>query len=486
MDTQKASSFQSLNGNVGNVRFGRKTLLLPQMNRTGSHLFTAAFRAFGIEAKVMDTYKGLELGLQCTSGKECYPCQVTIGDILHHLKGEQERLGPAFNPEDYIYFIPEADGPCRFGMYNKYQRLVLDSFPGLDRVKIASPTTQNAFSFDGMLDRRQVLNCKKALYFSVVVAEILDRLLLRVRPYERESGMADEFIERSMHVMRTVFESHAGRMEFSKILDRLMEIAAEGKTLINPDVPPKPLIGIVGEIYLRSHVQSNQDLIRVLERYGAEVVNASAAEWFNWVSYDGLRTAKREFRLALKQLRLDTMAASLRKMIDFGGDLLYKEFRQRKTYKKIKPILDLEEGHKVSHLEDILKEDDVFSFHIGTEACLSIAGILGYAASGYNGVVNVYPFTCMPSMTASAIAKPLMNRQRVPYLDVPCDSGVQPGREAAIRTFMYQALQHFQRHGRRASAKHHSTMPISCSTTATPLVRAAVTMPLSPARPEEG
>jgi len=190
-------------------------------------------------------------------------------------------------------------------------------------------------------------------------------------------------------------------------------------------------------------------VLSVLERYGAEVVNASNAEWVNYVSYDGLRTAKREFRLALKQLRLDAMAASLRKIRDFVGDLLYKEFRQRKTYRKIKPIIDLEEGHKVAHLKDILREDDVFSFHIGTEACLSVAGILDYAASGYNGVVNVYPFTCMPSMTTSAVAKPLMNRQRVPYLDVPCDSSVQPGREAAIRTFMYQADEHFKHHGRR-------------------------------------
>jgi predicted nucleotide-binding protein (sugar kinase/HSP70/actin superfamily) len=449
MDLNKASSFQSLIENVGSVRVGRKTLLFPQMSPIGTHLFTATFRAFGIEAKVMDTYKGLDLGMQCTSGKECYPCQVTMGDILYHLKGEKERLGPAFNPEDYVYFIPETDGPCRFGMYNKYQRLVLDSFPGLDRVKIVSPTTKDAYSLGGMIDRRRVRDFRKALYLSVVVADILERLLWRVRPYEMEQGMADDFIERSMHVMTNMFERYAGRMEFDRILDRLAEVVAEGKPIINPKVPPKPLIGIVGEIYLRSHVQSNQDLIRTLERHGAEVVNASTAEWVNYVSYDGLRTAKREFRLALKQLRFRTMAASLRNMLDFGGDLLYKEFTQKKTYRKIRSIIDLAEDHEVAHLEHVLEEEDVFTFHVATEACLSIAGILDFAASGHNGVVNVYPFTCMPSMTTSAIAKPLMSSQGIPYLDVPCDSSVQPGREAAVRTFMYQAHQHCAQHGRK-------------------------------------
>ena len=75
-------------------------------------------------------------------------------------------------------------------------------------------------------------------------------------------------------------------------LDKLEEIIEEGKAIIDPDIPPKPLIGIVGEIYLRTHVQANQDVIRMLERYGAEVVNASIAEWVNYTTYDSLREAK--------------------------------------------------------------------------------------------------------------------------------------------------------------------------------------------------
>lgn len=449
MRSSITSSLRSRKASSGVPFVRKKTLLFPLMDPIGSYLFTAAFRAFGIEAKVIDTYKGLELGLQHTSGKECYPCQVTTGDILHYLLGEQARLGPAFDPDDYVYFIPETDGPCRFGMYNKYQRLVLDSFPGLDRVAIVSPTTKDAYSLGGLIDRSQVRDLRKALYFSVVVGDILQRLLWRVRPYEREPGVADRHIDRSLQVMTDAIEKHAGSLEFARITERLGELVAGAKAIINPAVPPKPLIGVVGEIYLRSHVLSNQDLIRTLERYGAEVVNASTAEWVNYVSYHGARTAKREFRLALRQLRLDSMIASFKAMLDFGGDLLYKEFRQRKTYKRIREIIDLADDHKVAHLERVLMQTGFYSFDAPTEACLSIAGILDYARSGYNGVVNVYPFTCMPSLATSAVAKPLMSRQAIPYIDVPCDSSVQPGREAAIRTFMYQAHQHLKRHGRK-------------------------------------
>ncbi|MBW1850262.1 MAG: CoA activase [Deltaproteobacteria bacterium] len=442
--------FQSLTENVGRFDLRDKTLLVPEMARIGSHVFAAAFRGFGINAKVMDTCKGLDLGKEYTSGKECYPCQITTGDILYFLKKEQDRLGDIFNPEDYVYFMPEAEGPCRFGMYNKYQRIVLDSFPALSKVRIGSITTSDGYSLAGLIEKEHVKDLRKSAYLCVVVADILDRLLWRIRPYEKETGMADDFITKSMHVMEDTFETYVADMAFAKILDKLEEIVVEGKAIIDPSIPPKPLVGIVGEIYLRTHIHANQDLIRVLERHGAEVVNASIAEWVNFTTYEGLRTARKKLRLNLKQLRFGAMRENLEKIISFGGELLYQQFRQKQGYQRVRKLIDLAEDHDVAHLESILEEEDLYSFDAGTEACLGIAGIVEYVRDGYNGVVNVYPFTCMPSMTTSAIIKPLLNKLRIPYLDTPYDSGVQPGRETAIRTFMYQAHQHFTRHGRKA------------------------------------
>ncbi len=283
----------------------------------------------------------------------------------------------------------------------------------------------------------------------MVVGDIMDRLLWRVRPYEREPGMADEFIEKAMRNMEDAFEAYGAKKNFKEILNRLEETIKEGKLIIDPDIPSKPLIGIVGEIYLRSHVHSNQDLIKVLERYGAEVVNASIAEWVNYVTYSKLREAKSELRLSIKQLRLNNIIRYLKSIGRFSAELFYQEWRQKQVYRFANALIDLAGDHKVAHLEEILKEDDLFSFDVGTEACLSISGILQYAREGYNGVVNVYPFTCMPSTVTSAVISPVMNGLGVPYLDTPYDSSIQPYREAAIRTFMYQAYQHMEHNGRK-------------------------------------
>ena len=74
METHKTAHFQSLSQNVGRFNLRNKKFLIPQMNRIGSHLLAATFKGFGIDAEVMENDKGLDLGMEYTSGKECYPC----------------------------------------------------------------------------------------------------------------------------------------------------------------------------------------------------------------------------------------------------------------------------------------------------------------------------------------------------------------------------------------------------------------------------
>jgi predicted nucleotide-binding protein (sugar kinase/HSP70/actin superfamily) len=432
---------------LGKVGLRGKTFLIPEMNRVTSHLIAASVRSFGLDAQVLKTYRGLDHGKKYTSGKECYPCLVTLGDLLHFVDTERQRRGDNFSAGDYVYFMPESDGPCRFGLYNKYQRIVLDSLPGLKTLNIGAVTTADNYSPDGLIEPGNAASFKKAAYLATVVADILERLTWRVRPYEKVPGRTDAFVDGAVRCLIETFETHGSRNPYEPVLAEMDAILRDAREIIDPRVPPKPRIGIVGEIFLRMHPDSNQNLIRILEKYGAEVVNASMAEWMNYVSYEGLRIARRNLRLNLKLLRLHHAMAAGRDVLDFGLTLLYQEGVQKKVFKRAQRLLDLAGDHKISCLERILKQSDVFSFDITTEACLSIPSIMQCAADGFHGVVNVYPFTCMPSTTTSAVVRPLMNEWRFPFLDAPYDGGSQPGREAAIRTFMYQAQQHMERNG---------------------------------------
>ena len=85
--------------------------------------FAAAFRAVGLDAEPTppSDHRTRELGAHYTSGDECYPAKVTVGDFMKVL----ER--PDTDPGARVFFMPTAQGPCRFGQYSPYLRHVLDA-----------------------------------------------------------------------------------------------------------------------------------------------------------------------------------------------------------------------------------------------------------------------------------------------------------------------------------------------------------------------
>ncbi|MCX7823419.1 MAG: CoA activase [Syntrophobacterales bacterium] len=434
-------TFKRITDRVGKFNLKGKKLLIPDMAPIGARLFAASFRSFGVDAEVMETCKGLDLGKAFTSGKECYPCQVTLGDVLFHLNREKERLGKDFSPENYVYFLPEADGPCRFGMYNKFQRLVLDRFPQFADVRIAYLSTADAYSTEGILPPEEASLFRKLSYVGMVVVDVLDRITWRVRPYERIPGSTDRLIEEAVRKLEALLSERGRKLPFKEMYEIVEDTAEKAKALIDYRIPRKPKIGIVGEIYLRTHPGSNQNLIRLIERFGGEVVNASLSEWFNFVSYEGLRKLSREIRLAWHLRYHRSLWPFTKRLIAQGLEVGYQTIRQRQVYRRVLDKLDIQPDHSVWRIESHLRKSGLFSFQIGTEAALSIGGAIEYILEGFDGIVNVFPFTCMPSTVCAAILRPILARYRIPYLDVAYDDSIQPNREMAIRTFVYQASQ---------------------------------------------
>lgn len=439
---QDLHAFHRFQTSVKQFDVSGKTLLIPDMAPFGARLLAATFRAVGADAVVIDTYQGLSLGREFTSGKECFPCQVTLGDILHHLQKEKERLGSAFSPEQYVYFLPDADGPCRFGMYNKLQRLVLDRFEEFKDVPIVYVSTENAYATNGIIPPERAPIFRRLAYVAVIIADVLDRTVWRVRPYELRPGMTDSFMEKALQAMASRIEEIGASLEFEKLRRLLEDIVATARTFVDPRQPARPRIGIVGEIYLRTHPDSNQNIVRQLEEFGGEVVDASLGEWINFVSFERARKLHRRMKVAWKEGDHKALRQATRQWLGMEIEKLYQAWRQRQVYSSACKHLDIQPDHTIGQIERRLDANRLFTFAIGTEAALSIGGALEYAHHGFDGIVNVFPFTCMPSTICSAILKPLLHQMKIPYLDAPYDGSIQPNREVALRTFLYQAKQH--------------------------------------------
>jgi predicted nucleotide-binding protein (sugar kinase/HSP70/actin superfamily) len=440
------NSFASARERVGSVDLRGRTLLVPSMHPAGAEFLAASFRAIGVPALVMETGTGLDLGREQTSGKECFPCQLTLGDVLRHLRAERERLGAAFDARAYAYFMPEATGPCRFGMYNKFQRLVLDRFEEFREVPIAAITTADSYATGGLVPARDATAFRLMAFMAVILADALDRVLWRSRPYERERGAAEALHARAVSRAVRTIESGGLRRDFREFRQIVGEAAHEARACIDPALPRRPRVGVVGEIYLRSHPGANEDLLREIEGHGAEVVNASLAEWITFITYCRVGERRRESGRHLRGGRLRAARGALKGWAAQAVEYRYLNARRRWLYAGALRHLDIAADHAVHQVGRRLEGGRLFSFEVGTEAVLSIGGALEYLAHGCDGIVNVYPFTCMPGTIATSVLSPLLGDKGVPYLDVPCDGTRRPSRETQLRTFVWQVA---QRAGRR-------------------------------------
>ncbi len=424
---------------VKKVPLHGKTLLIPMMHPFGSPLLAACFRTFGIRAVVMDTFRGLSLGKQYTSSKECFPCQITLGDVLFFLEKERKLLGKDFNAGEYVYFMPESDGPCRFGMYNKMQRIVLDGIAPFKDVEISYLSTEDSYDCGEILPPEDAGKFKRLAYVASIIGDVIDRIVLRSRPYEKEKGSIDELSKEFLQKFIHIIEEEGKAVPLIHLLEEISNLARQAAVLMDTSLSRRPQIGIIGEIYVRSHPWSNEHLIRKIEKYGGEVANATIGEWLNFVSFENLRKFKREVKKQRREGRWLSLMGQWRQWLCRGLERYYQRTKQKQIYEAALSHLDIHADHPVETLDLLLKRKGIYSFEVGTEACLSIAGAFKYLEEGFHGIINVFPFTCMPSTICSAILKPLLRKKHIPYLDSPHDGTIQPGRELALRTFMYQA-----------------------------------------------
>lgn len=416
-----------------------KKLLIPKMHPFGAPLLAACFSAFSVDAIVMDTYVGLSYGKKYTSSKECFPCQVTLGDVIYFLNKEKNRLRNKFNPKEYVYFMPESDGPCRFGMYNKLHRIILDSISEYKGIYISYLSTENSYDTKQILPPEEASRFRKLAYVATIIADALDRICFRVRPYEKVKGSTDKLIQKGLWELIKLIEQKGKSLPFSELFDLISLIAKQASQLIDKKIPRKPQIGIVGEIYLRSHPESNQNIIKKIESYGGEVTNATLGEWINFVTYEEIRKLKRKIKKDIRERKIKSVLFNYKQLFSAGLKESYQKMRQKQVYKAVLKHIDIQVDHEISLLEKKLDNKSIYSFEVGTEACLSISGALSYIEENFHGIVNVYPFSCMPSTITSAILKPILKKKHIPYIDTPFDGTIQPNREIALKTFMYQA-----------------------------------------------
>jgi predicted nucleotide-binding protein (sugar kinase/HSP70/actin superfamily) len=382
---------------------GRR-LYLPQMPYGGSYLLAAAIRSIGFDAWVTSDSdeRTLDLGGRVTSGDECYPQKITLGDFLRIIEDEGR--------DSVAFLMPSANGPCRFGQYLHLIRAKFDEL-GYDDVPVISITSSDGYSSIGAYSEDLVRTAWRA----VLAQDILMKLLLKTRPYEREKGASDAAYQTSLEevgdAIARVGISHKEQLAglvptMERARDRFRAVAADYDAT-------RPLIGVVGEIFCRQNTFSNFDLIRVVEDQGGECWLSDIGEWV-WYTDD-------EYR---RRLTEDGRRLSKDNAVRF----IKNRVMRKDEHAMYGPFHDDFVGYEEpADVHDVLEMSFPYLPYTGAlgEMVLSSGKAVYLHEKGADGIIDISPFTCMNGIVTEAV-----------YPSLSRDLGDMP-----IRTFYFDGTQ---------------------------------------------
>ena len=394
--------------NRSNGTLRTKKVYFPPMT-DHAHALSAAFRACGVETEVLPESddETVRIGRKHSSGRECYPLALTTGDMIKATRR------PGFDPERSAFFMPSGKGPCRFGQYHRYHRQVLDEL-GLDRVEVLSPMQDESLHNDvRVLDKDFVVMCWRGVF----AVDMIQKALWEYRPYEKQKGQTDRVYQIALNAVSAAIERRAD------LLPVLRDVY-EDFSAIEIAERSKPVIGVVGEIYIRSNRFSNEDVVRQIERLGGEAWVAPISEWLLYVNTTAKVSAK----------------------MNQSWNALFKAYMtgmiQRKDERRLLSGFNgnLRSLHEPS-IEQTLRSAAPYIHHsFEGEAVLSVGKAIDYINRGVSGIVNVMPFTCMPGTIAIAVLKRVReDHDNIPLLNIAYEGQGDSQTLTRIEAFMHQA-----------------------------------------------
>lgn len=405
-----------------------RRLWIPYANHMARAL-AGAMRTFGVNAYALPRSpdKGLIRARAAITEDICLPSLMTVEDMLYRISE------PDFDPKQEAFFMGNSMGPCRFGMYYALMRQILDRL-GHQDVEIA---TLGIKSTHGGLGMKFAITAWNA----ILTSDLLFKIMLRTRPYEREKGKSEEMFEHWLKKLEKILPHQPKNMAYGHILDLgdyevLLRQAQFDFLRIPIKQCHKPLIGVVGEFYVRIHDEANQDILRKLEDLGAETWLAPGSEFFSYANY---------ISLILAGDRLKNGVVTMKDIGEWAKRFVNAKLMQRAEHRLFQACLPYLRGYddigskKVVQLGSLYVHPD-----FGGEAICSMGKAEDFARRGLNGIVAVAPFNCMPGNAVAAMSQQLRQEQdNLPFLNLSYDGYTETRREAMLAEFMAQVQERF-------------------------------------------
>lgn len=395
---------------------GRK-LWFPYMN-DASHVVAATCRSFGInsESLPMQGDEELEIARKYTSGRECFPMICTTGSFLKKL------MEPGTDPAKTSFFMPDHNGPCRFGQYNKLQRVLFDRL-GYEKAEIISPSNDNSYEdISAGHGTKFRYNCWKGF----VAVDLLRKFKQEHKPYELIPGNTDKVYRRGLEEIVKCMENGA------KGLPAVVEQVGRSFSQIPiSNGKRKPVIAVMGEIFMRDNPYCSGFLVDRLEKFGAETWIAGFAEWLAYSTIRYTRDSKWKG--------------------DYKGILqskLQEYMQNRSAWKITKPVHHMFDNNLEVSVREMLDACGPYIHrHYDGDPAPNLGTCATLAKRGISGIANIEPFTCMPGTVVASVGGSFkQDHNNIPMVVIAYDGQEDTSIELRLQAFMHQAYQYADQH----------------------------------------
>lgn len=392
-DPRDFMALQSETDELDDIMQRGSTVLLPRMG-PGAETLSGALRGLGMKAESlpMPDAEALSLGRRYTSGKECFPMVITLGSFLQRVLKEED------DSVHFSFFMPTANGPCRFGAYNVLDRIVFERLGILDKVSIWAPidddyfaTVPDAFAAVAYAALASSDYLLEGLYTSRPV-EIRKGAATEVWNYYRKEleNMLEEYVRNSTLSMGVAISNVMSGHLFG--ITNLLRRAAKAYREIMTD-REMPEVLVTGEMYVRCDPFSNDFVIDNLEKRGIRCKFAPFNEWLEYTDYqDG----------------------QIKQASDWVSSYLQANMQHLLYYS----MADIMGWHTRTTVQDALAAAKPYiREHLSGESVLTIGGPLHeWRHNMIDGMVSVGPLECMPNKISENQLHHISEKEGLPSL----------------------------------------------------------------------
>ncbi|RLF68253.1 MAG: CoA activase [Thermoplasmata archaeon] len=372
----------------------KRKILVPHFSRFHSPFITAAFGSMGYDIETLPEpdRQSVEVGLKYCNNEICYPSIIVIGDLLKGL------MSGRYDRNEVAVGITQTGGQCRASSYLSLLKKALIS-AGFEDVPVVTVSLskqklneQPGFRIDrGKLQRKGVTG----LLYADSIMQMYNSTVVR----ELEKGGASEAADRYVRMgAEAVMENRDG--DLVDILGR----AVKDFNAVETHDRELPVIGFVGEIYVKYSPFGNFFVVDWMLKNGVEVIVPPIFDFF-----------AQEYLNPRFHVRSLTKPMSLKYFTSWPEEW-YVRYHMRRFERVKEGFKHHRRSHYIGDLSrdasDIVTMVDQFG-----EGWLIPAEIGAFARDGINNVVCVQPFGCISNhIIGKGVEKAL--KARYPELNI--------------------------------------------------------------------